>query len=111
MEIAEEYDMSICVDTGHILAGYSGEIGVEEALIKSSRRLREIHLHDAYKRVENDRITVRDHLPLGSGDLNVRSFLKTLKQIEFSGHIILELGLNDAKSSIERLTSLGELAT
>ncbi|MGC8832119.1 MAG: TIM barrel protein, partial [Thermoproteota archaeon] len=52
LEIAKNFDTSICIDTGHILAGYSGEIGVEEALKISSERLGEIHLHDAYKKKE-----------------------------------------------------------
>lgn len=103
LEIAEEFDTSICIDTGHILAGYSGEVGVEEALKKSSGRLSEIHLHDAYKRMKGGRLVTRDHLPLGAGSLNVDSFLQTLKQVMFEGLIVFELGLKDAKSSLRRL--------
>ncbi|MGQ9596657.1 MAG: cobamide remodeling phosphodiesterase CbiR [Thermoproteota archaeon] len=103
LEIAEEFDTSICIDTGHILAGYSGEVGVEEALKKSSGRLSEIHLHDAYRRMKGGRLVIRDHLPLGAGSLNVESFLQTLKQVMFEGLIVFELGLKDAKSSLRRL--------
>ncbi|MEM2930956.1 MAG: cobamide remodeling phosphodiesterase CbiR [Thermoproteota archaeon] len=105
LEIAGEFDTSICIDTGHILAGYSGEISVEEALKKSSKKLGEIHLHDAYRRIEGDRLVIRDHLPLGAGDLNLKSFLKTLKQVDFSGPIVFELGLRDAKASLRKLAS------
>ncbi|MDW8033390.1 MAG: cobamide remodeling phosphodiesterase CbiR [Nitrososphaerota archaeon] len=105
IEIADEYNTSICVDTGHILAGYSGKISVEEAIMKSSRRLGEIHLHDAYRRVGKDVILVKDHLPLGVGDLNVKSFLKTLAQVEFAGPMVFELCLRDAKISLGKLIS------
>lgn len=101
--IADAFDTSICIDTGHILAGYSGEISVEEALRKSSGRLSEIHLHDAYRRMEYGRIIVRDHLPLGAGSLNVESFLQTLKQVMFEGPVVFELGLKDAKASLRML--------
>lgn len=105
LEIAGEFDTSICIDTGHILAGYSGEISVEEALKKSSKKLGEIHLHDAYRRIEGDRLVIRDHLALGAGDLNLKSFLKTLRQVDFSGPIVFELGLRDAKASLRKLAS------
>jgi len=103
LEIAEAFDTSICIDTGHILAGYSGEIGVEKAIELSSRRLLEIHLHDAYRRREGERIIVRDHLPLGAGDLNVKSLFESLGKAGFRGPIVFELGLRDAKSSLEKL--------
>lgn len=103
IEIAREYDTSICVDTGHILAGYSGEVSVEEALIKSSERLGEIHLHDAYRKIDKGVIIAKDHLPLGAGDLNVKSFLETLNQVESASLIVFELGLSDAKTSLKKL--------
>jgi sugar phosphate isomerase/epimerase len=106
LKIAEVFDTSICIDTGHILAGYSGEIGVEEAVKLSSERLLEIHLHDAYRRKEGDRIIVRDHLPLGAGDLDVKSLFESLEKAEFRGPMVLELGLRDAKSSLEKLIHL-----
>ncbi|MEM2940942.1 MAG: cobamide remodeling phosphodiesterase CbiR [Thermoproteota archaeon] len=103
LEIAKNFDTSICIDTGHILAGYSGKISVEEALEFSSERLAEIHLHDAYRRKEGGRIIIKDHLPLGAGDMNIKSFLKTLKRIGFTGPIVFELGLKDAKASLQKL--------
>lgn len=110
IEIAEEYDTSICVDTGHILAGYCGEISVEEALVKSSRRLGEIHLHDAYRRMEKNTVVAKDHLPLGAGNLNIESFLKTLKQVgPLSILIVFELCLGDAKTSLEKLAFFNTL--
>lgn len=103
LEFAEKFNTSICIDTGHILAGYSGEISVEEALKLSSERLGEIHLHDAYRRREGGNMVVKDHLPLGAGNLNIQSFLKTLKQVNFKGPIVFELGLKDAKVSLQKL--------
>jgi endonuclease IV len=32
LELAEDLDLSICFDTGHVLAGFSGPIGIFEAL-------------------------------------------------------------------------------
>ncbi|MEM2088881.1 MAG: cobamide remodeling phosphodiesterase CbiR [Thermoproteota archaeon] len=103
LELAEAFDTSICIDTGHILAGYSGKISVEEALKLSSERLGEIHLHDAYRRKKGDSVVIKDHLPLGSGDMNVQSFLKTLEEVKFTGPIVFELGLKDAKISLQKL--------
>ncbi|MEM3712323.1 MAG: cobamide remodeling phosphodiesterase CbiR [Thermoproteota archaeon] len=108
IEIAEEHDTSICVDTGHILAGYCGEISVEEAIVRSSGRLGEIHLHDAYRKVVKDTVVARDHLPLGAGNLNIESFLKTLEKAgSRSTLIVFELGLSDVKTSLEKLASFG----
>lgn len=106
LEIAERFDTSICIDTGHILAGYSGDLSVEDALKKCSGRLGEIHLHDAYRRVEEGRLVVRDHLPLGAGDLNVESFFKVLGETGFAGPIVFELGLKDAIASLSKIASL-----
>ncbi|MEM3388339.1 MAG: cobamide remodeling phosphodiesterase CbiR [Thermoproteota archaeon] len=105
LEIAERFDASICIDTGHILAGYSGGLSIENAIKKCSERLGEIHLHDAYRRVEEGRLVVRDHLPLGAGDLNVESFFKVLRETGFAGPIVFELGLNDARASLSRIAS------
>ncbi|MGB9718566.1 MAG: cobamide remodeling phosphodiesterase CbiR [Thermoproteota archaeon] len=105
LEIAERFDTSICIDTGHILAGYSGDVSVENVLKKCSRRLGEIHLHDAYRRVEGGRMVVRDHLPLGAGDLNVESFFKALRETGFTGPIVFELGLRDAMASLSKIAS------
>ncbi|MGQ9478692.1 MAG: cobamide remodeling phosphodiesterase CbiR [Thermoproteota archaeon] len=104
IEIAEEFDTSICIDTGHVLAGYSGNVPLEDALRHSSGRLGEIHLHDAYKRREGSHTVIRDHLFLGAGNMNVPGFLKTLGETGFKGPVVFELGLKDAKDSLERLS-------
>ncbi|MBO3842468.1 MAG: sugar phosphate isomerase/epimerase [Candidatus Brockarchaeota archaeon] len=105
LKVAERFDTSICIDTGHILAGYSGDVSVDDALKKCSERLGEIHLHDAYRRVEEGRLVVRDHLPLGAGDLNIESFFKVLKEMVFTGPIVFELGLKDAGASLSKIAS------
>jgi len=43
LELAERLDLSICLDTGHVLAGFSGPIGLAEALDRCLPRLAEIH--------------------------------------------------------------------
>ena len=46
LELAETLDLSLCLDTGHVLVGFSGPVGLVEALERCLPRLAEIHLHD-----------------------------------------------------------------
>lgn len=101
--LAEEFDTSVCIDTGHILAGYPGDVNIDEALRTSSGRVGEIHLHDAYRRVKEGCIEVRDHLPLGAGDLEVKDLIDLLDEIDFKGPLVFELSLEDASTSLSTL--------
>ena len=104
LALAEELDLSLCLDTGHVLAKYSGPISFEEALQRLLPRLAEIHLHDGYYRPQSDGTFRRgDHLPLGEGNLPLGFLLDTLKEAEFEGPIIFELTVEEAKASLDYL--------
>lgn len=104
LALAEEFDLSLCLDTGHVVAKYSGPISFEEALQKSLPRLAEVHLHDAYYHSQPDGTFRRgDHLPLGESHLPLGFLLDTLKEAAFEGPIIFELTIQEAKASLEYL--------
>jgi sugar phosphate isomerase/epimerase len=100
LELADELDLSICLDTGHILVGFSGPIGLLEALSRCLPRLGEIHLHDGPWQGPEHRIGYgKDHRPLGTGDLEVSLLLDQLVISNFQGPIIFELNVLDALAS------------
>ena len=104
LALAEEFDLSICLDTGHVVAKYPGPVAFEEAVQRSLPRLGEVHLHDAYYRPQPDgTIRRNDHLPLGEGDLPLGFLLDTLKEARFQGPVIFELTIQEAKISLEYL--------
>ena len=104
LALAEELDLSLCFDTGHVLAKYPGPIPFEEALQRSLPRLAEVHLHDGYYHPQPDGTFRRgDHLPLGEGDLPLGFLLDTLKEAGFEGPIIFELTIQEARASLDHL--------
>lgn len=104
LALAEELDLSLCFDTGHVLAKYPGPVAFEEALQRSLPRLAEVHLHDGYYRPQADGTIRRDdHLPLGEGDLPLDFLLDTLKEAGFQGPVIFELTIQEAKASLDYL--------
>jgi sugar phosphate isomerase/epimerase len=101
-EIAQEFDTSICLDVGHVLAGFSGPVQLFDVLEIVLPRLGEIHLHDAPWQGPDRKIGYgKDHQPLGSGDLDVSRLLDRLAEANWNGPIIFELTLEQAKKSIE----------
>ena len=107
LELAERQDLSICLDTGHVLAGFSGPIGLAEALERSLPRLAEIHLHDGPWQGPDHKIGYgQDHKPLGAGDLDVADFMDRLVDARFEGPIIFELTVQEALASLEVIRSI-----
>ena len=105
--IAERLDTSVCFDTGHLLAGYSGPIGVMEFLDRYYERISEIHLHDgACIQVEGDLYRHIDHRALGQGQLPVKELLTKLLELDFSGPIIFELTFREAQESLNLIRRL-----
>jgi sugar phosphate isomerase/epimerase len=101
LEIAEELDLSICFDTGHILVGFSGNIDLFDALDKCYPRLAEVHIHDGPWYGKDGRIGYgQDHKALGEGDLDIFRLLKYLLQNNFTGPMIFELTVEDARKSL-----------
>jgi sugar phosphate isomerase/epimerase len=102
VELAEELDLSLCFDTGHVLVGFSGPVDFFAALDRCLPRLGEIHLHDGPRRGPGEAPGYGlDHHPLGTGDLDLPRFLARLEQAGFSGPIIFELGVEEALASLD----------
>ncbi|HDN18132.1 MAG TPA: sugar phosphate isomerase/epimerase [Candidatus Bathyarchaeota archaeon] len=99
LELAEKLGLSVCLDTGHVLAGFPGTTDLMKVFEACSSLLGEIHLHDAW----NKDGRFQDHLQLGLGDMNIELFFKKLTAIEFNGPIVLELPLEKAVKSIKLL--------
>jgi len=102
-EVVRDLNLSICFDTGHLLAGYSGEYTVMDFLQSHWDYIIEIHLHDGYVKKVNDCIIRRDHLPLGIGKLPLKRFIKYLVEHKFKGPIVFELPLSKAIVSLKSL--------
>jgi len=107
LELAEELDLSICLDIGHVLVGFSGPWDLFEVLERCLPRLSEIHLHDGpWQGPEREIGYGQDHQPLGQGDLEVGRLLDRLVEAGFDGPIILELTLEEALASMEVIRSI-----
>ncbi|MHB1007183.1 MAG: cobamide remodeling phosphodiesterase CbiR [Chloroflexota bacterium] len=104
LALAEEFDCSLCLDTGHLLAGFNGDQPFADGVEWAVPRLAEIHLHDAYRRAGAEgSLAVADHLPLGAGDLPLTWLLDRLEAARFAGPLVLELGVTDALTSLARV--------
>ncbi|MFW9923041.1 MAG: cobamide remodeling phosphodiesterase CbiR [Candidatus Thorarchaeota archaeon] len=92
--VIQELDVSICFDTGHLIAGFSGKFTTMEFVERYYERIIELHLHDgAYPRI--------DHKPLGTQDLPVEELLRELLERKFTGPLVFELSLEEAKQSMK----------
>jgi sugar phosphate isomerase/epimerase len=100
--MAEETGCSLVLDTGHVLAGFSGRVSLSDAVKIFAPRLIGMHLHDGSRRNGPDgSVIVRDHMALGKGDMDVRGLLEALGQGGFEGPAVFELSRKDALSSLE----------
>lgn len=107
LDLAEELDLSVCLDTGHVLSGFSGNVTVEEVLEASLSRLAEIHLHDSPQHNPKQEIVYgQDHRPLGTGDLNLEHILDRLVTAGFRGPVIFELQLHEAFESLDVIRAI-----
>lgn len=98
--------LSVCFDTGHLLARYSGEISVMEFLETNIDRIAEIHLHDAFHRLEGSHTLRRDHMALGEGNLPTAALLRYLDSQRFRGPLVFELTPEDATRSLQVIRRL-----
>lgn len=106
LELAEEFDLSICLDTGHVLAGFPGWFDFFEVVEKLLPRLAEVHLHDCHKMPQGVRGYGEDHQPLGHGDLELGRFLDRLAVANFSGPLVFELKVDEALESLKIVKSI-----
>jgi sugar phosphate isomerase/epimerase len=108
LELAEALDLSICLDTGHVLAGFSGPVGLPEVLDRVLPRLGEIHLHDCPAwDPQRGKAYGLDHQPLGQGDLDTPYLLHRLEAAGWDGPIIFELSIPEALASLETIRAYG----
>jgi sugar phosphate isomerase/epimerase len=106
LELAEEFDLSICLDTGHVLAGFPGWFDFFDVVERLLPRLAEVHLHDSKKMAEGMRGYGEDHKALGRGDLDLSRFLDCLSAANFTGPLVFELNVNEALESLKVVESL-----
>ncbi len=106
LELAEEYDLSVCLDTGHVLAGFPGWFDFFDVVDRLMPRLAEVHLHDCRKMPDGVRGYGEDHKPLGTGDLELGRFLDRLEAAKFSGPLVFELTVDEALASMEVIRSV-----
>lgn len=104
LEIADTLNLSICLDTGHVLAGFPGYHSLTDIITQAGSRIASVHLHDSAQRKPGEPPRYgEDHQPLGSKDLNIPELFNELNRINFSGPIIMELTLEQARASINFL--------
>ncbi len=102
LQLAEQHDTSICLDTGHVLAGFSGAVPFFDALEKILPRLGHMHLHDCPDYMRTGVLGYgKDHQPLGTGDLDVPRLFARLEEARYNGPIIFELEVEEARRSLE----------
>ncbi len=102
LALAEELDLSVCLDTGHVLAGFAGPVDLFDALERCLPRLGQVHLHDApWQGPERHIGYGEDHRPLGAGDLDLPRFLDRLAVANFTGPVIMELTIEHALASLD----------
>ncbi len=107
LRLADTLNVSMCLDAGHVLAGYTTGVSLPEALQRALPRLAEVHLHDGYRReLPDGRVQIADHLALGLGDLPLQAFLEQLSVAGFSGPIILELTVEQAQASLQAIQAV-----
>ncbi len=108
VELAEALDLSLCLDTGHVLSGFSGAVDLFEALEVMLPRLAEVHLHDSPRWIPGTPIRYgEDHQTLGKGDLDLARLLNRLKEAGFRGPLVFELTVPEAVASLEVVRRLG----
>lgn len=101
LELAEALDLSLCLDTGHILSGFAGPVDLFDALERMLPRLIEVHLHDSPRWTPGSPIAYGlDHQALGRGDLDVGRLLDRLAAANFTGPLIFELNVPEALASL-----------
>jgi sugar phosphate isomerase/epimerase len=102
LALAEELDLSICFDTGHVLVGFSGPVDFFKALERCLPRLAEVHLHDSpwHGSLKGPGYGL-DHRALGEGDLDIARLLEHLNLGGFDGPMVYELRVEEALASMK----------
>ncbi len=104
-EIVDEFDTSICFDTGHLLTKQCGDESLSEFYRRHRDRIIEVHLNDGLAE-KNKAGGYQDHLVLGTGDMPVREFLSELVKDKFEGPLLFEMPHEDAIESLNTIRNL-----
>jgi sugar phosphate isomerase/epimerase len=96
IKIVKELKTKLCIDTAHILAGFSGECDLMEITKDYLHITSEIHLQD---HDENNKFS--DHSALGTGRNFPPEFLELIRLNNFEGPIVFELPKEDILVSLE----------
>jgi len=86
---------SLCIDTAHFLAGFSGEVDLIEITKNYLDITSEIHLQDFNEGVD------ADHAALGTGKNFPIEFLKIINEYDFKGPVVFELPFEKAYESVQ----------
>jgi sugar phosphate isomerase/epimerase len=101
-KVAEKFDTSVCLDTGHLISGQSGSIDTLEFVERYFDRLAEVHLHDgSYQVIDEGYVKRVDHKALGKGQLPTIELLTQLEKKSYKGTVIFELTMKEAKESLQ----------
>ena len=98
-------EIDFCLDIGHanLFAKENRSINL---INNFEKLLKHVHVHD---NIGGDSEESDLHLPLGEGNINFKPIFEKLKEIKYSGNVILELhkaDLGSSKISIKRLREL-----
>jgi inosose dehydratase len=120
-------DLSLCLDTGHLLIGGGDPLGLVRA---HAARISHVHLKDVdlavAERVRAGEITYMQgvqadmYVPLGDGDVPIAEIVTELEKVGFDGWYVLEQdtalpdgtgenarrGLRDTRRSLEHLATI-----
>jgi sugar phosphate isomerase/epimerase len=105
--MVERLNTSICLDTGHLLAGRPGIYSFMEFLRENFDRIANIHFHDGYREEKGNGLRIiRDHLPLGEGKLPVADMLDFLYDKKYTHPLVFELTMEEATQSLRVIKEL-----
>jgi len=96
IKIVEKLKTKLCIDTAHILAGFSGDCDLMDITKNYLDITSEIHLQD---HDENNKLS--DHSALGTGKSFPPEFLELIRLKNFDGPIVFELPKGDILLSLE----------
>jgi len=95
IKIVKQIKTKLCIDTAHILAGFSGDCDLMEITEKYLDITSEIHLQDY-----DAKNKFSDHSALGTGRDFPPDFLKLIHSKNFEGPVVFELPREDIITSL-----------
>ena len=96
IKMVKKLNTKLCIDTAHILGGFSGDYDLVEITDKYLELTGEIHLQDY-----NTENLLSDHCALGTGSNFPPEFLNLIHRKNFEGPIVFELPKKDIIASLE----------